>query len=186
MKSQVEFRLIWCKRCTGPLRSSNSAAYVKGPKQSCSVGKLRWESALLPLKPGPYWKQRPVLPLACVQDTVILGLPLSTAKLLGLNKVEISFFHHLSDWRSSRPEWGHQSGPRWLPWFRLAIDSQNKTRNGFTSTTKTWLRSMVIWHPTLNIKSGFPQNMIWGNLFSLLRVSDLKKCWDRRGRGNIF
>lgn len=107
------------------------------PQQSCSVGKLRWESALLPLTPGPYWKQRPVLPLACVQDTVILGLPLSTAKLLGLNKVEIGFFHHLSDWRSSRPEWGHQSGLWWLPWFRLAIESQNKTRNGFISTTKT-------------------------------------------------
>lgn len=66
MKSQVALRLTRWKSCTGPRGSCNSAAYVKGPKQSCSVGKLRWESALLPLKPGPYWKQRPVLPLACL------------------------------------------------------------------------------------------------------------------------
>lgn len=39
--------------------------------------------------------------------------------------------------------------------------------------------------PKLNIKSGFPQNTILGNLFSLLRMSDLQKGLNRRERENI-
>lgn len=43
---------------------------------------------------------------------------------------------------------------------------------------------MIIWQPTLNEKSGFPQNVILGNLFSLLRISDFQEGWDRREREN--
>lgn len=72
-------------------------------------------------------------------------------------------------------------------WLRLAIDSQNKARNGFVSTIKTCnLDSVTIQHPILNIKSGFPQNMILGHLFSVLRASDLQKGWDSEGRGDFF
>lgn len=71
-------------------------------------------------------------------------------------------------------------------WLRLAIDSQNKARNGFVSTIKTCdLDSVTIQHPILNIKSGFPQNMILGHLFSVLRASDLQKGWDSEGRGDF-
>lgn len=72
-------------------------------------------------------------------------------------------------------------------WLRLAIDSQNKARNRFVSTIKTCdLDSVTIQHPILNIKSGFPQNMILGHLFSVLRASDLQKGWDSEGRGDFF
>lgn len=64
---QVEFRLTWWERCTGPLGSSNSTAYVKGPAQSSSVIKLRWE--------WPSWlfTRAPVEAQACLALSLCIG-----------------------------------------------------------------------------------------------------------------
>lgn len=90
----------------------------------------------------------------------------STAKVLGLNKVWISFLQLLLDWRSSRPEGGHQSGP-WCP------------GSDFLQTPKWDQKWISLYYcyikcSTLNIKSGFPQNIIPGNLFSLLGIPPIK------------